>query len=467
MNRRDFLKASAASAVAAGAGFPVTAAVSRAGELRMPTGKKARNIIFLVSDGMSSGTLSMADQYLRWRDGRPSHWMQLYETGKVYRGLMETASLNNIVTDSAAASSAWGGGHRVNNDSVNVGPNGEHYEPILVSAKKAGKSAGVVTTATVTHATPAGFIANIPGRWQEEDIAVQYLEREVDVMLGGGVRFFDAEHRSDDVDLIQRAKQEGYAFVDTTEKMKAAAHNGKDKVLGLFTHQHVPYELDRLNDADLKAKVPSLKEMTQSALHVLNRNSNGFVVQIEGARVDHAAHSNDVGGLIFDQIAFDDAVGAAMDFAESRDDTLVIVTTDHGNANPGLNSGWNGGHDRFSVLSQFRGTHSAIFRRLNEDSSLGKIWEVVGEVTKIGISRARARLLHDALRGQYDAPYHRFSNRNALLGQILANETDIGWVGGQHTSDHVELAAFGPGSEGIKAFNKNTDLHGLMAGTWA
>lgn len=164
MNRRTFLKAGgAATALAAGGGWPLANAA--AGEVATARASaKPRNIIFLVSDGMSSGTLSIADQYLRWRDGRPSHWIRLYEEGKVSRGLMDTASRNNIVTDSAAASSAWGCGLRVNNDTVNMGPNGEAYEPILVTAKQHGKATGLVTTATVTHATPAGFAANIRNR---------------------------------------------------------------------------------------------------------------------------------------------------------------------------------------------------------------------------------------------------------------------------------------------------------------
>ena len=262
-------------------------------------------------------------------------------------------------------------------------------------------------------------------------------------------------------------REAGYHFVTNADELTVASANGVEKLLGLFSDGHIPYELDRLHNDDLAARVPSLADMTRSALQVLNRNPNGFIVQIEGARVDHAAHANDIGGLLFDQLAFDDAVGAAVEFAEAAGDTLVILTTDHGNANPGLNSGWQGGRYRFEVLSQFVGTHEAIFSRINGESSLGEIWEAIGEFTKLGVSRDRVKLLHDALRGEYQAPYHRSSNPSALLGQILANETDVGWAGGRHTSDHVELAALGPGSEGVRAFMKNTDLYDLMVTTWA
>ena len=467
MNRRTFLKTGAATAVAAGGGWRFASPVA-ASEMASPrSGQKPRNIIFLVSDGMSSGTLSIADQYLRWRDGRPSHWIRLYEEGKVTRGLMDTASLNNIVTDSAAAASAWGCGHRVNNDSVNIGPDGEVYEPLLVTAKKLGKATGLVTTATVTHATPAGFAANVSRRWHENGIAVQYIEREIDLLLGGGRNHFDPSHRNDERDLLGESVEAGYKLVTNRSELQSAAANGATQMLGLFADGHIPYELDRIHDDKLAATVPSLADMTRAGLRVLNQNPNGFVVQIEGARVDHAAHSNDVGGLVFDQLAFDDAVGEAVEFAEAAGDTLVIVTTDHGNGNPGLNSGWQGGRYRFEVLSRFVGTHDAIFSRIDEESSLGTIWEVIGEVTKADVTRERAKLLQDALQGRYEAPYHRSSTPGVLLGQILANETDIGWAGRRHTSDHVELAALGPGSDGIRAFMKNTDVYDLMVNTWA
>src|SRR5690606_27333739 len=102
----------------------------------------------------------------------------------------ETTSANSIVTDSAAAASAWGGGIRVPNGSVNVAAGGEESVPLQSKLRERGIPTGLVTTATVTHATPAGFAANSADRGREEDIAEQYLAREVPVILGGGTKFF-------------------------------------------------------------------------------------------------------------------------------------------------------------------------------------------------------------------------------------------------------------------------------------
>lgn len=424
-------------------------------------GSQPRNIIFLVSDGMSSGTLSMTDQFLRWRDERPSYWFRLYEEGRVNRALMETASRNDIVTDSAAASSAWGCGHRVFNGRLNVGPNGEHLEPIMVTARRKGKATGLITTATISHATPAGFAANMEQRGDEEAICLQYLEREIDLLLGGGTRFFSPERREDARDLLLDFKTAGYAYAGNTDELFARA-NEAERLLGLFASHHLPYEVDRVNNPERSQNVPSLADMTRAGLQMLSRKPNGFIVQIEAARVDHAAHANDAAGLIFDQIAFDEAIGAAIEFAKNDPDTLVIITTDHGNANPGMSSGADLGARNFRVLNQFKGSHGTLLRRLRDTQTPEEIAQHLADGTGVQLTNEQAEIMLRQLNEAFMTAYNRMSGNSAVLGQLLANHTDIGWIGNAHTSDHVELAVLGPGSEGLKPFVKNTDLHTLM-----
>jgi alkaline phosphatase len=109
------------------------------------------------------------------------------------------------------------------------------------------------------------------------------------------------------------------------------------KVLGLFYDSHLPYTIDHIHSDALKRTVPTLAEMTRKALEILGDAPNGFLLQVEGGRVDHAAHANDAASIMWDQLAFDDAVEVVYEFVAKRDDTLMIVTSDHGNANPGLN----------------------------------------------------------------------------------------------------------------------------------
>ncbi len=240
-SRREFLKTGALSTLLLGSGVAIAGgceAIRQRG--------KTKNIIFMVSDGMSAGTLQMADTFLRRRDGRPSNWIRLLEENIVRRGLMDMASADRIVTDSSAASSSWGCGRRINNGAVNIDPDGNHHKPILPIFRDAGKATGLVTTTEITHATPAGFAANVESRGQGEDIAVQYLEREVDVLLGGGNNHYDAEIRSDELDLYEQHRQAGY-FVAKTKEELMGGRAAEGKVLGVFTNGHLPYTLDHLH----------------------------------------------------------------------------------------------------------------------------------------------------------------------------------------------------------------------------
>src|SRR5690606_7816483 len=164
-------------------------------------GKKAKNIIFMVSDGMSIGTLNMANLHLNRQFGHDGNWIKHYKENRVTSALMDTASANSIVTDSSAGSSSWGGGFRVNNGSLNVGPNGEKYKPILQKFKRVGKKVGCVTTVAITHATPAGFCVNSESRNSQASIADQYLDLQFDVMMGGGNQFFASDKRKDKKDM--------------------------------------------------------------------------------------------------------------------------------------------------------------------------------------------------------------------------------------------------------------------------
>lgn len=459
-SRRDFLKTGALSGVALGSGTLLGGCTSSNGKARPGD---AKNIIFMVSDGMSSGTLTTTDQFLRRNYGRPSHWISLYEQNRVGRGLMDMSSASSIVTDSAAASSSWGCGQRVTNGRVNMTDDEEPLKPVLKIFRDAGKATGLATTTTITHATPAGFGANVMARGDEQTIAEQYLERGYDVLLGGGNTRFAPEHRNDGRNLYSEYEQAGYKVVRKKDDLKA--FNGSDKLLGIFYDGHVPYTLDHMNIEEYRRDIPTLAEMTESAINRLSRNPNGFILQVEGGRVDHAAHGNDAAGLIYDQIAFDDAIAKVLEFTENRDDTLVIITTDHGNANPGLNgvgSGYSESEPRFDRIAEFRHTNNWFLPQLDENSSVSRIRELVEYATKIEIRRDEAEILRKAYARDYENLHRMMSRPWPVMGQILANYLAFNWVGTSHTSDYVELAAFGPGSDRIKPFMLNTEMFQLM-----
>lgn len=469
-SRREFLKTGAISTAALGSG--ILGGGVRRSEKRSVAGD-AKNVIFLVSDGMSAGTLALADQIKISETGEKTHWMKLYESEKdFHRGLMDMASLDSVVTDSAAAASSWGCGKRINNGGVNWGPNDEQYKPIHMIFRDAGKATGLVTTTRLTHATPAGFSANVPQRGMEDQIAIQYLEREYDVLLGGGERQFSSESRSDERDLFREFEAKGYHVVKSKAELNRASESGK--ILGTFYGSHLPYSVDHKSLPELQEKVPTLAELTDAALKRLDKKSNGFILQVEGGRVDHAAHGNCPSGLIYDQIAFDDAIKVVMDYTEGRDDTLVILTTDHGNANPGLGaygSGYRQSPIMLDTIKGYKHSFEWIHNQLNiswdnttlDDSvTVNRVRELIEYASNTKITEEEGIMAFQSLNGNFRAPFRNRQGAAGVFSGILANYNGIYFISTTHTSDYVELAAWGPGSDKIPTFVRNTDLFDLM-----
>jgi len=460
MNRRKFFENGALSALGASLFTPFETVRAADFESEWKR-KKAKNIIVLVSDGMSSGTLNMADLYLSRKMGKGSNWLNLYRENMVSHALMDMASASSIVTDSAAASSSWGGGVRIKNGGLNIGVNGELYLPIWQKFKAVGKKAGCVTTVPITHATPAGFCVNQKSRNDQAAIAEQYLEYGFDVLMGGGNEFFSAEKRKDGKDMYTSFRNKGYHVAHTREEMLAASAN--KSVLGVFTDGGLPYAKDRDNNKELLEKTPSLAEMTQKAIENLKDSSQGFVLQVEGGKVDWAAHANDIAGLIYDQVAFDEAVQAAMDFAEKDGETLVIITTDHGNANPGVIYG-KYANEQFDSIQNYKHTNEWILNGIGKESSVASVKERVEYANGFALTEEEAKTLLgyysslDSEDGLYNPKHLPFS----ILAEIQKQHNSVGWISMQHSADYVELAMFGPGSELLKPFIKNTDLHYLM-----
>ena len=460
MKRRDFLKTGSLAALG---GMLLTPFGAKANTIKEEfRGRKAKNIIFMVSDGMSVGTMIMADIYLKRKNGQSSNWVGLYEDNLVQRALMDMASANAIVTDSAAASSSWGGGVRVNNGSLNVSPNGKENMPILQKFKKAGKKVGCVTTVPITHATPAGFCVTSKRRNAMDHIAEQYAELNFDVMMGGGSQYFDKDKRKDKKDVFDLFVKKGYTVAKTKSEMLNAPKN--KPILGTFDEDAVPYTVDHLRDEKASKNIPSLAEMAQKAIDQMKDHKNGFALQIEGGKVDWAAHGNDIAALLFDQIAFDEAVKVVMDFAKKDKNTLVVITSDHGNANPGLIYGAKT-NDNFDHLQKFTHSNDWILQGIHASSSTSFVKDRIAEACggfAITDEQAKELLSYYNNLKKEDGLYNHKNLPFRALAEMQKAYTSVGWISMDHSSDYTELAMYGPGSENLKSFIRNTDMHNFL-----
>lgn len=455
LSRRGFLAATAGvGALVASQSIPRLPRALAA----QPAPGRAKNLIVLVADGMSIGTLSITDQFLLDRFNRRSHWTQWLASGEAHRSLVATESANSIVTDSAAAASCWSIGERVENGSLNVTPAGAVPEPLWSRVKRTGRAAGVVTTTRVTHATPAAFIVNHPDRSDEPPIGRQMIDRNLDLALGGGALTVSAR------DLASRPDIRTLATRDELLALRPGSHAGP--LFGLFADQHLDFEVDRLHDGEIGRRQPSLPEMTRWALEHLSQKPEGFALLIEGGRIDHAAHNNDA-SIIFDQWAFDDALRAALDFTAARNDTLIIATTDHGNANPGFSGSSRYGKSAFARTQNLRRSFEWVadrFRSLpgpeqNADAYAALVLEATGQ----SIDNDERAILARWIAGERVDPCLDRARDYCPLGSLLSNRHGVAFLTPHHTSDHVELAAAGPGAEAIPAFSHLTDLHGAMS----
>jgi len=422
-----------------------------------------RNIIFMIADGMSTGVPSLAEPFSRLVRGTGTWFYRLAQEPDNAQGLFEMRSLNSLVTDSAAASTAWSSGSRVINGAINVLPDGTKLTPLAPLMRSTRRRVGLVTTTMVAHATPAAFAAVQADRDDMHLIAPQYLDM-VDVILGGGREHFDGALRADGQDWLERFAKSGYDVVSSRDGMITAKLAGR--MLGVFGVGHLPFTIDRRNSEVLSRTVPTLAEMTRTALRALSSGGDGFLLQVEGGRVDHAAHANDAAALLWDQLAFDDAIGVVMEFVAEHPDTLVVITSDHGNANPGLNgmgAAYAESDACFENLAHATASFDEIRRRVKAAAapaapSDDHVIDVLRDVTGAQITRSEAQAVAAAWNDSYPSELNR-QHRNfvGVLGQVLGNYNGIGWTGITHTADLVMSLTVGRGRDLFRGFLRNVD----------
>lgn len=454
VSRRSFLSRASLLA-AAGLGGP---AVVQGAEVATRRGERPKRIIHLVADGMSAGTLSCADYLSQQVRGRGLTWTSLMQQPGASTALVNMRSLNSMVTDSSAASSSWGSGSRIVNGQINVLPDGRALKTLGELFGDIGWKRALVTTTEITHATPAGFAASGLGREAGEDVAAQYLDRRIDVLLGGGSKHFDPVKRKDQRNLLGEFQASGYRVLRTAQELAAAP--AEARWLGLFYPTHLPFTLDHQADAKLRLEVPTLAVMTRAALRRLERDDQ-FLMQVEGGRVDHGCHSCDAAAAFRDMIAFDEALDVCLDYRKRHPQTLLVVTTDHGNGNPGVNgagTAYGSSSKLFANLKDVRRSFEAMDALLKQAKSTAELRQLIHDSTGYKVPDEKVELFEPFLHKKGKALYDLVGSVSYQLGQLLANHIGVGWASGSHTSDFVPLLAVGPGAEKFRGFLANTDI---------
>ena len=445
-------------------------------------------VFYFIGDGLGASQRQIAEFYYIHLIGDDN--AKLVMNQFPIAGINTTYSADSLVTDSAAAGTALATGYKTNNGMISVLPDGTEVKTLLQAAQEKGMSTGLVTTTRVTHATPAVFGAHNVSRDDESAIAEDYLANAVDFIAGGGVRFFIPQDfpkdfvdptgatikskRSDDVNLLEDFADAGYDVFWGSEgalDFMDKDFEGGEKVLALFTYSHIPYEIDRVNDEMI---LPSLAEMAEAAVNALSSNENGFFLMVEGGRIDHACHANDIAGSIWDTLAFDAAVKVGYDFLqEHADETVLLVCGDHETGGMGLGFATNYFLDmtpidlaKSSIEDQTQyvyetGKRDEFFEYIAEDFGLTNLddreyYEISRAMDAVDTKGSAANIFVGTEYGYYDPVA-------VAVAHVVSERANLMWTTYAHTGTAIPLSAVGVNAELFGGYKDNTEIGKTMA----
>ena len=426
------------------------------------TVKPVKNVIVMISDGTSIGAISSARWYKMYNKMGGGLYLDPY-----FCGTVSTFESNSPIGDSAPTTSCYMTGvpSRAGfvatypvvdpgNDLVPIDP-AMAYQPLVTLLEAAriqqDKSTGIVVTCEFPHATPADCSSHYYDRSNYKFIASQMAYNNLDVLFGGGNSIVTDDMKS-------HFQNNGTTLIQD-DVTAFRNFSGDGKLWALFGRMDMPYDLDR--DPQ---KTPSLEEMTRKALERLSKNRNGFFLMVEGSKVDWAAHANDAAGTITEFIAFDNAVGAALEFARKDGETVIVVLSDHGNSGITIGrNGWRGGTTLkalFGAVSQYKKTAPGIAAILNATPP-DQIKTVFAQYTDINLidNELQTILQSRDYRMADDTQERNSQTLNSNLIQIMNSRTPFGFTTGGHTGEEVFLAVYHPSGDRPTGFTTNMQIN--------
>jgi len=378
-----------------------------------PNAGAQRRVILFIGDGVGASY---------WTAARLASDNLSVSQFKVM-GLIDTRSANSPITESAAGATAYSTGLRTLNGAIGVGPDSQPRETVLEAAKKQGWATGVVVTSSVTDATPAAFVAHVPSRLQEFEIARQMSVLAPDVIMGGGTRWFAPTTRPDREDLLARLAAT-HTVVTDAAAFDALRDTTMTKLVGLFGVHELPAAA---------ARSPSLPAMTRKAIDILARDPDGFFLMVEGSQPDWRGHNNQpIGSVIMEMLDFDAAIGVALAYQRRVPDVLILVVADHETGGLAIETAT----DSVVLTNAANGLTEAVKRMARAMGLLSKQSADSVDATANEMLIMSARMQNTA--------------KNARRERIVAE-----WTTSGHTGQMVPLFASGPGAEAFAGMIDN------------
>lgn len=447
--------------------------------------KPVKNVIFMIADGTSLSSISLARWYQNIEEGKLTKLhLDPYMSGSII-----TFCSNAPIGDSAPTTSTFMNGmpsiqgmvgtypYATEDDLVPVDDN-MAYRP-LVSLMEAtqllqNRKIGLVMTCEFPHATPADCTAHSYSRKRYDWIIPQMVHNSIDVLIGGGAGLLSDEQ-------AKYLERNGYG-VYRNDHASLTSHEG-DKIWSLFSDRDVPYDLDAVEGVD-----PKLDEMVSSALtHLDQNNPNGFFLMIEGSKVDWAAHANDPVAIATEMLAFDRAVKVALDFAKKDGNTIVVLTSDHGNSGISIgrrdlpNYAGTSRDKLFGLLTKVSKSSVGLAQMITkaDESEITTLFEQVAtfapndEELKVLKILRRLELASDTERPalKQQLKEMNISGEGALytggladyIAAIYRTKMYIGFTTNGHTGEDTFLASYAPTEEQrLKGVHTNMELHDYL-----
>jgi alkaline phosphatase len=457
------------------------------------TQPKAKNIIFLLGDGLSVAHRTGARLMSKgMTEGKANGRLNIDDID--LKAFIGTSATDAITTDSANTMSAYMTGHKTAINALGVyadrttdSLDDPKVETIAEALRRATtKSIGVVSNAEIEDATPAAVVSHTRRRADKAEIVGMFYDVKPDVILGGGSAYFlskdvPGSKRKDDKDYIQLFKDAGYTLATDKSELEAAVATNTGKILGLFHTGNMDTVLDRnllkKGTIDKFPNQPGLVEMTKVALGQLSKNPEGFFLMVEGGSIDKMSHPMDWERALYETIEFDRAIGIAREFAEKNPDTMIVVTGDHthGVSIIGTIDDDKPGND----MREKVGVYAAAGFPNYEDKDGDGYPDRVDVSKRLAVFTSNFPDYYETFRPKMDGPFEPAVQNEKK--EYVANEAYKDVPGAVlrvgnlprsadtavHTVDDVVLQATGPGSEGFKGYMEQSDVYRVLAEAFA